>query len=109
MEEPQKAVREIHRVLRPGGQCLIYAPFLFYYHPMDGYYQDYYRFTRDGWEYMTRDFSEVELKNIRGAFATVMNLFPFFSKKTRIFDYLDKLTSKEFSNQCSGYDVFCIK
>ena len=109
VEEPQKAVREMYRVLKPGGYCYIYAPFLFYYHPMKGYYGDFYRFTRDGYEYMTKDFSEVEIQNIRGPIATAMNLLPIFSKKTAWFDYIDKWAGKLGSNQTSGYDVFCIK
>lgn len=109
VEEPQKAVREMYRVLKPGGYCYIFAPFLYYYHPMPGYYGDYYRFTRQGFEYMTKDFSQVEIQNLLGAVATVMNLFPFFSKRTRVFQWVDKLTKKDSSNQTSGYDVFCIK
>lgn len=109
VEEPQKAVKEMYRVLKPGGYCYIYAPFLFYYHPMKGYYGDFYRFTRDGYEYMTRDFSKVEIQNIRGPIATAMNLLPIFSKKTGWFDYLDKLVGKLKSDQTSGYDVFCVK
>jgi len=109
VEEPQKAVKEMYRVLKPGGYCFIYAPFLFYYHPMKDYYKDYYRFTRQGFEYMTRDFKEVEIQNVMGATASVMNLFPMFSKKTRIFQYIDRLIGKEGSDQTSAYDVFCIK
>jgi len=82
---------------------------LFYYHPMKGYYKYFYRFTRDGYEYMTKDFSHVEIQNVRGSLATVMNLFPFLSKRTGWFDYLDKIFGKQTSNQTSGYDVFCIK
>lgn len=109
VEEPQKAVREMYRVLKPGGYCYIYAPFLFYYHPLKGYYGDFYRFTRDGFEYMTKDFKEVEIQNILGPIATAMNLFPFFSKRTHIFQRLDGLLGKNGSNQTSGYDVFCVK
>jgi SAM-dependent methyltransferase len=109
VEEPQKAVREMYRVLKPGGYCYIFAPFLYYYHPMPGYYGDFYRFTRQGFEYMTKDFSHVEIQNLLGATATVMNLFPFFSKKTGVFQYVDKIFGKEDSNQTSGYDVFCVK
>lgn len=109
VEEPQKAVREMYRVLKPGGYCFIYVPFLFYYHPMKGYYKDFYRFTYDGLEYMTRDFSKVEIQNVLGPMATIMNLFPSFSKRTRIFQYIDKLFAKEKSFQTSGYNVFCIK
>lgn len=109
VEEPQRAVKELYRVLKPGGYCFIYAPFLFYYHPMKGYYGDYYRFTRQGMEYMTRDFSQVEIQNVWGATASVMNLFPFFSKKVKPFHFIDKIFGKEKSDQTSAYDVFCIK
>jgi SAM-dependent methyltransferase len=109
VEEPQKAVKELYRVLRPGGYCYLYAPFLFYYHPMKGYYGDFYRFTADGLRYLARDFNEVELHNARGAIATVFNLFPFFSKRVRPFESLDRLLGKEGSDQTSGYHAFCIK
>lgn len=109
VEEPQKAIKEIYRVLKPGGYCFIYVPFLYYYHPMKGYYQDFYRFTFDGIKYITRQFSQVEIQNVRGALATVVNLFPIFSKHSNWFDWLDIVFKKIFSRQTSGYYVFCIK
>lgn len=109
VEEPQKAVKEIYRVLKPGGFCMIYVPFLYYYHPMKGYYKDFYRFTYDGVKYLTKDFKEVEIQNVRGALSTVMNLFPLFSKKTKMFDWLDKIFGKQASRQTSGYIIFCVK
>lgn len=109
VEEPQKAVREIYRVLKPGGYAYFDTPFIFYYHPMKDYYKDFYRFTKDGWEYMCRDFKTVEIQNVRGALSTVMNMFPFFSKRTGFFDVLDKLFHKDKSNQTSAFRVFCIK
>lgn len=109
VEEPQKAVKEMHRVLKPGGYCYIYAPFLFYYHPEKGYYGDYYRFTVEGMKYMTRDFKSIEIRNAKGALATVMNLLPFFSKKVALFSWLDTLFGKADSDQTSGYHAFCIK
>lgn len=109
IEEPQKAVREIYRVLKPGGQCFIYAPFLYYYHPMKGYYQDFYRFTRDGMEYMCKDFSKVETANVRGALETVANLLPFLSKKTGFLSRVDRWLRKSTSNQTSGFHTWCVK
>jgi len=108
IEEPQKAVREIYRVLKPGGYCFLYVPFLYYYHPCEGYYRDFYRFTIDGVKYLTRDFKAVEIQNVRGAIATLANLLPFFSKKP-FFYWLDRIGGKEKSKQTSGYNVFCIK
>lgn len=94
VEEPWKAVHEIYRVLKPGGYLFIYAPFLYYYHPMKGYYKDFYRFTSDGLKYLLKDFNNVELQNVRGALATVANLLPFFSKHTGFFDKLDRIFGK---------------
>ena len=109
VEEPQRAVKEMYRVLKKGGYCFIYVPFLYYYHPMKGYYKDFYRFTYDGVEYITRDFEQVEIQNVRGAFSTIMNLFPLFSKKSNIFDIIDAKFGKISSKQTSGYNIFCVK
>jgi len=109
VEEPQKAVKEMYRALKPGGYCFIYIPFLYYYHPMKGYYKDFYRFTYDGIQYMCRDFSKIEIQNVRGALSTVANLLPMFSKKTKMFDWIDKLFGKTNTKQTSGYNIFCIK
>lgn len=109
VEEPIKAVKEIYRVLKPGGYCFIYVPFLFYYHPLQGYYKDYYRFTYDGLEYMSKDFASVEIQNVRGSLSTVMNLLPVFSKKSGWFDWLDNKLGKIKTKQTSGYNIFCVK
>lgn len=109
VKDPQKAVSEVYRVLKPGGFCYFDTPFLFYFHPMKGYYEDYFRFTRDGWQYLCRDFKSVEIQNVRGAISTVMNLFPFFSKRTKFFDILDILFKKQNSNQTAEFRVFCVK
>lgn len=109
VEEPGKAVSEVYRVLKPGGKAFFYAPFLFYYHPLKNYYQDFFRFTSDGWRYLTRQFSKVELQNVRGALATVLNLFPWLSKRTAWVDRLDRWFHKQDSQQTSGYNVYCVK
>lgn len=43
--DPWQAMREMRRVLRPGGIAIVAIPFLFYLH---GQPHDYYRFTRYG-------------------------------------------------------------
>jgi len=108
VEEPQRAMKEIWRVLKPGGYCFLYVPFLYYYHPCQGYYQDFYRFTIDGVKYLTRDFRSVESQSVRGAVATLANLVPIFSKRP-FFSWLDKVFGKSASRQTSGYYIFCVK
>lgn len=109
VEEPEQAVGEIYRVLKPGGYCFLYAPFLYYYHPLPGYYGDYFRFTADGMKYLLRHFKQVETQNVRGAVATVANLVPLFSKRTKPFDWIDRLIGKLGSSQTSGFNCFAVK
>jgi len=112
VERPWQAIDEMYRVLKPGGYLYIYVPFLYYYHPMKGYYKDYYRFTKDGLKYLLKDFSHLELQNVRGAIETVFNLLPsplLKKRGSKIFYILDRLFKKDNSNQTSGYSIFCIK
>ena len=68
IENPFKATGELYRVLKPGGYCLVYVPFLYYYHAEQGYYGDYWRYTRDSLEHLFKPFSTIEIHNVRGAF-----------------------------------------
>ena len=111
VENPHLAASEIFRVLKPGGYFYGYVPFLYYYHPMSGYYKDFYRFTKDGVAYLFKDFKTLELANVRGAFETINNLYPKKVSKftVSLSKLLDKLFKKENSNQTSGYNIFCTK
>jgi len=73
---PWDAVREMHRVLKPGGHLLLYVPFLSPYHAMPGYYGDYVRFTDDGLRALCADFEQIELTPVRGPVETVGHLLP---------------------------------
>lgn len=109
VEEPWVACKEMYRVLKPCGHLFIRVPFILYYHPEKGYYEDYYRFTKEGLRYLLKDFKNIEIVNIGGALGTIANLIPFFTKKTGFFDTLDKIFNKHLSEQTSGYYAFCIK
>jgi ubiquinone/menaquinone biosynthesis C-methylase UbiE len=89
LAEPHRFVEEIKRVLRPGGQVLLMAPFI---HPFHGgnnaetYCPDYYRFTHEGLAYLFRDFKEVRIDN-DGGFGTSLGVF-FRQPWLRILDRL---------------------
>lgn len=108
VENPIRAVEEIYRVLKPGGYAYFYAPFIFYYHAEKGYYKDFYRFTYDGWEYLTRQFASREIEPVHGPFAAMLNLLPFFSDRVDWVRPIDNLL-RPGSKQASGYNVFCVK
>ena len=111
VEDPALAVREMYRTLKPGGFCFIYVPFLYYYHAHQGYYKDFWRFTKDGLEHLTKDFSEREMIGVRGPVETLIRLSPLGRLKVlcSVGFYLDTLTGKLKSNQVSGYNVFLVK
>lgn len=56
--DPIRAVDQISRALKPGGVYFSYAPF---YHPYHASPHDYFRFTEQGYRYMLRNFSSVQL------------------------------------------------
>ena len=111
VEDPIRAVREMHRVLESGGYLYVYVPFLFYYHAEKTYYKDYWRFTKDAVEMLFKDFSSVEIQRARGPIETLVHLSPL----GRIpgvrpgAHMLDRILGKTTSNQVSGYSIFAVK
>lgn len=112
--DPIKATAEIVRVLKPGGMAFVYAPFVYRYHAHKHDYRDYYRFTKDGWGYLFRECSSVELCPVRGLFEsllrfTPLHTFPPFSLCARMVDSSCR-TMREISEvQTSGYNIFLTK
>jgi len=111
VENPILACKEMHRVLRPGGYCFIYVPFLFYYHAEKGYYGDYWRFTPDSIGFMCRKFAKLETSAVRGALETWIHLSPLgrLSVTLLFARLIDRITGKTKSHQVSGYNVFLVK
>ncbi len=112
VEDPQKAINEIRRTLKPGGKCLLYAPFLHPYHAREGNYnyKDFYRYSKDGLAHLAREFSKVEMASVRLFFETWFYLLPnplgkIFMPIGRLLDLL--LRPK--GNQTSGYYLYLIK
>jgi SAM-dependent methyltransferase len=68
LPEPQRAVDEMLRVLRPGGTVLLTTRFLFPLHDAPG---DYYRYTRFGLAYLFRQFEIVEIREDTDAMGTL--------------------------------------
>jgi len=110
IDDPFKAVSEIYRILKPNGKCLVSLPFLYPYHAEKGYYGDFYRFTADGAKYMFKDFSKIEIENIRGFFETLTNLLPIKFVRTMINPiarFFDKILKSK--NQTSGFVIYLQK
>lgn len=111
VEDPIRAMKELYRVLEPGGYLYVYVPFLFYYHAEKTYYKDYWRFTKDAIEMLFREFSHVEIQRARGPLETLVHLSPLgrvpgVRSSAR---FLDRVFGKTTSDQVSGYSIFAIK
>ena len=111
VENPIRAMEELYRVLIPGGKLLIYVPFLYYYHAHEGYYGDYWRFTKDSLKMLSKPFSKSETEAVRLPIETLVRLTPFGRYKFPILcsRQLDKLLYKGGSNQVAGYYLYLKK
>ncbi len=86
VENPEKVIKEIERVLEVGGLAYISAPFLYPFHPSPG---DFGRWTKSGFLNVLKDFEIVEVGVRVGAFSTITAylcylfalLFSFGNKK----------------------------
>lgn len=115
VENPFRVVDEIYRILKPGGKCFIYVPFLHAWHGSGLGEKDYWRFSKDGIEYLFRKFRRIEICPVMGHFETIAYLLPYQNKfPINILCYfarfLDKILSKyQSQNQVSGYHIFLVK
>lgn len=111
VEDPQRAVSEMFRTLKENGLLFVYVPFLYYYHAENGYYRDYWRFSKDAIEIMFKGYSQMEICNVRGATETLFWLSPLgkWGVVRALTRRIDCLTRKSKSSQTSGYYVFLRK
>lgn len=76
LEEPEEALRECHRVLKPGGVAIYTVPFIWHLHEEP---RDFFRFSKHGLKYLFEktEFELLELKALSGFWATFGQLFVY--------------------------------
>lgn len=76
LEEPAAAIRECHRVLKPGGCALYTVPFIWHLHEEP---RDFYRYSKHGLRYLFEQagFQIVELRALSGFWVTFGQLLVY--------------------------------
>ncbi|WP_235736244.1 class I SAM-dependent methyltransferase [Nocardioides alcanivorans] len=70
VREPERALREFHRITKPGGEVWLTAPFYYQEHEQPW---DFFRYTQFAWQHFADliGFEVVEIERMEGFFGTV--------------------------------------
>lgn len=113
VQDPGQALREIHRVLKPGGELLFYVPSIYPYHARKGHYPDYWRFFDDTLEFMFKDWGTYEIQKVGGYFKALGFFVPMQHKLRWLIDptaqFLDSFFKTDQRTTTSGYIVYAKK
>lgn len=113
LEDPARAIREMHRILEPDGVILVYTPFIYPYHARPGVYRDYFRFSEDALRYLFRDFRNVEIQKVGGYFRALMFFLPYQHRLKVVLEPvaygLDTLFRRERGSTTAGYYLYAVK
>lgn len=79
LEEPEQAIKECHRILKPGGYAIYYTPFIWHLHEEP---RDFYRFSKYGLQYLFEKsgFEVIEIRPLCGFIITFFQLHLYLIK-----------------------------
>ena len=89
--DPQQAIREMHRLLKPGGICLLSTRFIYEYHADPN---DYFRFTQDSLSYLFRDFTQVEIYPHGNRWQAIWQLLSGSKRTLGLLSWLNPLVAR---------------
>ena len=83
VRSPERAVSEMARTLRPGGQLFLTVPSIYPYHarPGPGGYPDLWRFFEDTLRVLLDSFSQVEIGRVGGPATAAVLFTPFLNRR----------------------------
>ncbi|UUX48809.1 class I SAM-dependent methyltransferase [Nisaea acidiphila] len=84
---PELLVKEVHRVLKPGGRILFTVPFVFEIHDE----KDFFRFTEAGLRIVFKDFADLKIVSNGGFFCVIFHFFRLNPAGRILFPILNNL------------------
>lgn len=113
VRDPHGAMREVVRILRPGGKLYLYVPSLYPYHARPGHYPDYWRFFEDTVHDLCTPFRETHIHKQGGYFLALSFFVPFQHRLrfilTPLADFLDGVFRTHTRSTTAGYYVYAVK
>lgn len=108
LHNPQKAIDEIYRILKPRGILILSAPFIYPYHPDP---TDYYRYSEEGLRYLLRKFRKVEIHKFGNKLQVTWQLinYGYIEVVLNIFNQIISRLSSRPSNIYFGIVSWCQK
>ena len=113
VQDPRKAMSELFRILKPGGELFFYVPSMYPYHARKGHYPDYWRFFSDTIDDLFAGFKEKTVVKRGGYFLALSFFVPGQAKLrfllTPLADFLDGVFKTEKRNTTAGFYVLATK
>lgn len=113
VRDPLTAMKELHRILKPGGYIFFYVPSIYPYHARKGHYPDVWRFFDDTIQILFEKFSSKEVEKRGGYFLALSFFIPLQHKFRNTLTFFATILDKAFKTQnkhtTAGYYVFAIK
>lgn len=113
VRDPLAAMRELTRILKPGGQIFLYVPSIYPYHSRPGHYPDLWRFFDDTIRQLFEGYSHIEMEK-RGGYFFALSFFVPLQHRLRFLlnplaRSLDYLLRTDRRTTTAGYYVYGIK
>lgn len=113
VRDPEGAMKEIRRILAPGGVLFLYVPSIYPYHPRKGAYPDNWRFFEDTVRMLLDGFESIEIEKRGGYFLALSFFVPFGSKFRRFLTWiaggLDGLFGTKRKTTTAGYYALAVR
>ncbi len=113
VRDPRRAMAELTRILKPGGQLFLFVPSIYPYHARQGHYPDLWRFFEDTVREMLAGYSTVAIEKRGGYFLALSFFIPAQHRLRWLLDPVARLLDTVFRTSrrvtTAGYYAYAVK